>query len=124
MGTGYVLVDEWGEELFGVSSFIQSNNSTNILAEMLAIESALCAIKSLQCGFNWVVWCDCEYVVHSCDRPDLVRKSHLIPVMNRIQSLMDDLRRLVVVKYIPREENTFADVLSKKMFKMGYNGFT
>lgn len=91
--------------------------STNIYAEMLGIELALqMCVEANNPETRWIIWCDLGYAVECFNDPSLARKPHLVAVMKRIQKLYDRLKWRVEVRWIPREQNTEADELSKAVF--------
>lgn len=116
MGTGAVLLDQFGTVFFEGSWLHFSDKSTNVLAEFLAIEDTLRAIEAYQSNCGWVVYCDNEYVVDAVAGYAPVRKPHLEPVMARIAASVIRLRGLVRVMWLPREQNNMADKLSKAGF--------
>lgn len=117
MGTGVVLIDQGGSVFYESSYLHFSEHSTNILAEMLALEDTLRAIEAYGIkDAGWVIFNDNEYVVDAACGYTPVRKPHLVPVMERVHAAIIRLRGLVVVKWMSRDENNLADKLSKSGF--------
>ena len=116
LGLGFAVICD-SELIHDYSNVIQNPDGTNILAEFLAIYAALeYAAHHAPAGAGIAIWCDCEYVVDSLKGFVPVRKDHLVGVYGLIKDAMLELGGRVVFNFVPREENTIADMLSKQGF--------
>lgn len=101
------------------------DKKTNSIAELYSVKYALKIIKTIQSPFNNnnIILTDSEYVFNSLTKwIDNWKKknwinSHNKPVMHKdlILEIYNELHDLnVLIKWIPREENFYADKLAKK----------
>jgi len=113
-GWGYVI-DGPGlhYEEFGLATRPFSEHSTNNVAEYVGAIRALEQLKSIGYAGEVVVEGDSQLVIRQMNGEYEVRKEHLKAYHAWLRELVRSFRK-VEFRWVPREENTVADALSKR----------
>ena len=113
-GWGYVIEGPGLHiEDCGLATRPYSPHSTNNVAEYVAAIRALEQLRSLAYDGEVVMEGDSQLVVRQMNGEYAVRKEHLKAYHERLHQLTRSFRK-VVFQWVPREENTVADALSKR----------
>lgn len=113
-GWGYVIDGSgFHYEDFGLATRPYSAHSTNNVAEYVGAIRALEQLRSIGYSGDVVVEGDSQLVVRQMNGEYEVRKEHLKAYHEWLRRLAADFRK-VEFRWVPREENTVADALSKR----------
>lgn len=115
MGVGAVMYSTDLREIEEyISTRVVSPNATSIYAEFLGLEAALSlCLSNNNNDVKWKIWCDNKYVIDSFYDKSLVKKPHLIPVMERCHDIAKQLKYRIEIKWVPGKNNADADAMSR-----------
>jgi Ribonuclease HI len=118
---GYVvLLDGRNLEGYGLASPPWSPNSTNNVAEYTGL---ICLLRRMlqERVDEAEVMGDSQLVVRQINGEYKVKSEKIIPLFNVAKELLSRFRR-VEVKWIPREENSYADLMTRKAYELAKRG--
>ncbi len=111
MAIGVVIYRD-GELLKKVNEMI--GNGTNNIAEYRAVIKGLEEIKTMPAKVI-EFYCDSQLVVKQLNKQFQVKNKKMIPLYQRIQELLDEIKPPVFFIWNRREENQLADHLARKL---------
>lgn len=116
MGTGVSL---WGENLELKESWSfkhYSAQSTNIMAEFLAVRDALLICSTLETEFERIcLWSDNMYTIDCFNGVYTDVKPHLVGIKKEWADLRETLLWKVSISWLPSKNNWAADIASRKL---------
>ncbi len=117
MGIGAIIFED-GEIIDSISFFVQANNdNSNNVAEYMAIEWVLTTLISLKYEKeNIKIFGDSKLVIEQMKGFWRIKEGRYVHVAKRCKLLIPLFSNLKL-KWIPREENGYADDLSKRCMK-------
>lgn len=112
---GYVIKRDGRvvDEGFGVVGV--GEGVTNNMAEYAALIRALERVRKLGLEGRVVVWSDSRLVVNQMRREWRVKAPNIVALYRKAVALAEELD--VVFEWVPREENTEADSLARKVYE-------
>lgn len=123
MGAGVMISNEDGDIVHEYSkAYHPHETNTNNVAEYLAFIEVLQWLKSnADSGDNVTVYGDSNLVVQQMNGKWKIKNGSYVEAAVMAQELLQEISHLfIVIEWIPREENTYADALSNKNVPKGW----
>lgn len=122
MGLGAIIIDSNGEIVHEFSDFIpESDNNSNNVAEAMALQNILVTLLEIVTSDDSVeIKGDSKIIINAIVNKYHEPKGLFAEYVLDAKNLFFQIKNIckIYIKWIPREENTLADELSRKMMPM------